>query len=317
MDGRNYLLPVDVRISIEGVVADGLALDLVQAQLDFRTGVKLIFVDACRHNPFGRNDTIDSRPLVRPRPGNESFIGFATEPGQLAFDGDDGNSPFTKALVHHMQTPDLEIGPMFARVRRDVAEATDQRQHPTEYSSLTNPFVFGSPAVESIATAADAAPIPLALVPVLELAEGASYDPEQRGVPVIGRVVDDDLVSLTIDGEEVQPAADGGFTRLIYDLLRGDERNVVVRARDRAGHEVEREVLISRKVDQRPPAVLASLDPRRVRGQPQPDAVAIVVGVEEYQNGIYRRPALRPTTRSVSSTTPRGCSGSLLSALRS
>jgi uncharacterized caspase-like protein len=68
--------------------------------------------------------------------GAGTLLAFATAPGQVALDGDDGDSPFSVALIRHIATPDLEIQSMLTRVRADVVKATNGSQIPWSNSSL-------------------------------------------------------------------------------------------------------------------------------------------------------------------------------------
>lgn len=281
--GRNYLLPTDVRYTPEGVRADGLPLDQLQLRLDTLTRVKLLFIDTCRDDPFG-TDAVKGLGAPRiARPGPETFIGFATESGQVAYDGNDGHSPFAKAFVRHLTQPGLEIGPMFARVRRDVAEATEDLQQASSFSSLTNSFYFVPNASAVIDAGVGSWPqsvIPP--VPMIEAPDYVAYDPKQRGVPITGRVVSDDLAGLSIAGDKVAVGANGEFSYLLVGLSRGEKRTVTIKAVDRGGYEVEHTMLVSRTTE-RPPAVAPpALEPRKLYGRSQPDAVALVIGIERY-----------------------------------
>ncbi|MGI9450114.1 MAG: caspase family protein, partial [Geminicoccaceae bacterium] len=72
-----------------------------------------------------------------------TFIAYATEPNRVAYDGiDDDHSPFTRALLDHIETPGLEIATLMKRVRNDVFQTTQQRQVPWEESSLFSDFFF-------------------------------------------------------------------------------------------------------------------------------------------------------------------------------
>ena len=86
----------------------------------------LIVLDSCRDNPF-----IDSglavRGLARAPGRSRLLIAFATDPGNVAYDGGGANSPFTAALLDHIATPGLEVRLMFGRVRQDVVLATGGR----------------------------------------------------------------------------------------------------------------------------------------------------------------------------------------------
>src|SRR6202012_6091600 len=119
ISGTNYLLPVDADIKSEMDVKLGAAIN-IDLTLDQTMGdakVKLVFLDACRDNPFANNIkssstrgvTVD-KGLAEMRSGEGTLIAFATSPGKTALDGTDGqNSPFTKALIAHIPQPGVEI----------------------------------------------------------------------------------------------------------------------------------------------------------------------------------------------------------------
>ena len=73
-----------------------------------------------------------------------TFIAYATAPGDVAADGRYENSPFTSAMMIHLDEPGLEISQLMQRVRNSVIEATDERQIPWDSSSLRGPFIQGS-----------------------------------------------------------------------------------------------------------------------------------------------------------------------------
>ena len=145
--GRNYLLPVDATLESETDL-DFSAVDsaLVQRQLDRGPQTKLLFLDACRDNPFSttlarsmgatRSANALGRGLARIEAAGGSLIAFATDPGDVAADGEGRHSPFTAALLEHIETPGLEINVMLTRVRADVFESTKNRQRPWTSSSL-------------------------------------------------------------------------------------------------------------------------------------------------------------------------------------
>jgi hypothetical protein len=71
-----------------------------------------------------------------------SLVSYSTAPGAEAVDGDNGNSPFTTALIEVGQEPGLPIEQALKRVRLAVSKATDPMQIPYESSSLTTEFAF-------------------------------------------------------------------------------------------------------------------------------------------------------------------------------
>jgi uncharacterized caspase-like protein len=82
------------------------------------------------------------RSLTLPGTGIGTLIAFATQPGNVALDGEGENSPFTTALLEHIEAPGEDIAVILRRVRQDVIDKTDGRQVPWENSSLTGSVVL-------------------------------------------------------------------------------------------------------------------------------------------------------------------------------
>lgn len=155
VNGRNYLAPVDARLSDEADLDfETLPLRTILKQMEREVKTNLVFLDACRDNPLARNlarsmgtrSASVGRGLARVDSGIGTLIAFATEPGNVALDGDGNNSPFTTALLKHIETPGLDIAQMMRRVRGDVMRSTAQRQVPWNNSSLTGDFYFAGKA---------------------------------------------------------------------------------------------------------------------------------------------------------------------------
>ena len=60
----------------------------------------------------------------------------------MALDGESLHSPYTEALLEHLDEPGLEIGMLFRRVRGAVRESTDGYQIPWTSSTLEQEFYF-------------------------------------------------------------------------------------------------------------------------------------------------------------------------------
>jgi len=156
MGGTNYLLPVDADLKSEADVKLGATINvdttLDQTMQDAK--VKLVFLDACRDNPFAarmqsaklsRGLTVNSG-LAAMNTGQGTLIAFATSPGQTALDGDKGtNSPFTRALVANITQPGVEIQQAMTKVRAQVNEETNKNQMPWGHTDLTG-SVYLNPA---------------------------------------------------------------------------------------------------------------------------------------------------------------------------
>ena len=151
VNGQNYLAPVDAKLGDEADLDfETVPLRTILRQMEREVKTSLVFLDACRDNPLalnlarnmGTRSTAVGRGLARVSTGIGTLIAFATEPGNVALDGEGGNSPFTTALLTHIETPGLDIAQLMRRVRRDVMAATSSRQVPWNNSSLTGDFYF-------------------------------------------------------------------------------------------------------------------------------------------------------------------------------
>ena len=134
VDGHNYLIPVDAELDEEmDLDFEATSLDLVMRQMEREQRVNLVFLDACRDNPLAQNlarsmgtarSTAIGRGLALVDSSVGSFIAYSTQPGNVALDGDGNHSPFTAALLNHIETPGLGLSDMMAQVRNDVITAT-------------------------------------------------------------------------------------------------------------------------------------------------------------------------------------------------
>ena len=145
--GTNYLLPVDADIKSEMDVKLGAAIniDLTLDQTMSDAKVKLVFLDACRDNPFAAKIKSNSATrsvsvqtgLAEMKSGEGTLIAFATGPGQTALDGQEGtNSPFTRALIANIAKPGVEIQQAMTKVRAQVNEETNKGQLPWGHTNL-------------------------------------------------------------------------------------------------------------------------------------------------------------------------------------
>ena len=145
MDGVNYLLPVDARVERDTDVRyETVTLDDVLASTS-GAGLRVVILDACRNNPLARSmqRTVSTRSvsngslgdLNEDSLGGETLVAYSAAAGTTADDGEGRNSPYTAALLEHLEEP-VEIGLLFRRVREGVLTATSGRQRPHEYQSL-------------------------------------------------------------------------------------------------------------------------------------------------------------------------------------
>ena len=136
--GANYLVPVNANPTKEtDVDFQMLDANLVLRQMESAgTRLNLVMLDACRNNPFaGRGLRATGGGLAQMQAPEGTLISFATEPGTVAQDGSDGNSPYTKALAEIIRTPGLGIFDTFNQVGLKVKQRTGGAQRPWLSSS--------------------------------------------------------------------------------------------------------------------------------------------------------------------------------------
>ena len=211
MDGANYLVPVDARIErdvdvrYETVTLEDMLASTLGASL------RLVILDACRNNPLARSmqRTLAGRSvsggsfgdLNEDLLGDETLVAYAAAAGTTAADGRGRNSPYTSALLAHLEQP-LEIGLLFRRVRAQVLASTNGQQRPHEYQSLVREHYLRVPPTAESVTVEAAEPAAVADAVVVDAAA-----PE---------VVDLDVAEL--DVARLRELADQGDARAQTEL---------------------------------------------------------------------------------------------------
>jgi TPR repeat protein len=220
----NYLVPVSARVDgARSLSLDMIALqDISSAMRQAGAKVQLLFVDACRNNPFeaafaAAKTGGASRGLATIDPASGALIVFSTSPGKVALDGAGDNSPFTGGFLRYAALPNLDIRQMLTRVRSYVAAETNDQQVPWDNSSLFGDFYLvpkrPPPKFEKLAqveVASDAALQSLHLAAPLQ-PEGGTVTVKIEQGPAHGRLM---LASRQIQDDDILPAAD--FARLGY-----------------------------------------------------------------------------------------------------
>ncbi len=155
---QNYLMPIDTDLDPSkpdlGLIKikDCIQRAAARAGAD---GIVAVFLDACRNNPLDDQQMrvmlgrfADAQPVEYGQGGAvavsrgglssmkmdanadqaRTFIGLATAPGDVAYDGKKGNpnSPFAQALDRHLATRGLEIEELYNRVAKDVLDQVGQ-----------------------------------------------------------------------------------------------------------------------------------------------------------------------------------------------
>ncbi|MEM7600147.1 MAG: SUMF1/EgtB/PvdO family nonheme iron enzyme [Verrucomicrobiota bacterium] len=150
--GESYLMPVDAKAeSASTLEYEAVTLELALAVLDRDgegAGLKIVILDSCRNNPYGRTWSGTRAPgantgMTAPaRTPQGTVLCFATDPRQTAADGRGENSPYTTGLLKHLFTPGLDLDIALRRVGAEVQQLTDGRQNPWRNSNFNGDFAF-------------------------------------------------------------------------------------------------------------------------------------------------------------------------------
>lgn len=142
--GVNYLIPTDAKLTSDrDAPLEAVPLDQVLGAVERAGKLRVVILDACRDNPFAgqMRRTIATRSvgrgLTQVEPEAGTLVVYSAKHGETALDGEDGNSPFVKALMKNLALPGVELRRVFDLVRDDVVDATAKKQQPFAYGSLS------------------------------------------------------------------------------------------------------------------------------------------------------------------------------------
>ena len=144
-DGVAWLLATDGQArSLSDVTKTSLSLPEVLEQMDGAEKVGMVFIDAARNDPFNEAQKRQlpsglKRQIEEPK---NVLLSFATGAGRKVGDGEGRNSPFTAALLKHIEEPGLELIALMKRVREDVVGYTAGEQVPSFYISAADDAYF-------------------------------------------------------------------------------------------------------------------------------------------------------------------------------
>lgn len=147
-NGENYLVPIDAHLqALSDAEDDCIRLGRVMGKMK-SANVKnnIVFLDACRNNPFPKSDGSKSAPingLVIPNNPPGSIIVFATEEGKTASDNPgERNGLFTGELLKNITKPNLSINDILQNTRQNVYQRSNGNQLPSDYNKMLGGFYF-------------------------------------------------------------------------------------------------------------------------------------------------------------------------------
>ena len=201
--GSNYLVPITANPTREADVDFQMVdVNLVLRQMQGSgTRLNMVILDACRNNPFGaRGLRASDGGLAQMRAPEGTLISYATQPGNVAQDGSDGNSPYTKALAATIRQSGLDIFQTFNRVGLAVKRDTGGVQQPWVSSSpIDGTFYFVAPSAAASPQVAAAPPS------TSELSSALRPDPDRMPIKDVTllRELSDRLYERNFDPEPI------------------------------------------------------------------------------------------------------------------
>lgn len=149
INGVNYMVPVDV----EGLTESSVEFECVEVKrvlnvLEREQGsTNILVLDACLNNPFDKQATwrdLGGRlpDWAHTLPPSGTFAAYATEPGERSSDGLGDNGLYTSKLIKYLKVPNLSLEQVFKYTRKEVMEASDQKQVPWESNMTVGDFYF-------------------------------------------------------------------------------------------------------------------------------------------------------------------------------
>lgn len=143
--GKNWLIPTDAQLKSDlDLPYEAINLDRMMESVS-GAQVRMVVLDSCRNNPFGRSWRSGTRAVVTGLAGVEAddvLVIFAAGPGQTAADGTGANSPFATSLAKRLPQPDLPVQLLGGAIRDDVLAATAGQQRPFVSASITGTPVY-------------------------------------------------------------------------------------------------------------------------------------------------------------------------------
>ncbi len=155
ISGENYLIGTEIAtLTPEALIASSLSMSEIREAVNAaQADIGIVVLDACRNNPLAESGGI-RKGLARTAGGAGLLIAYATDPGNVAYDGSGDNSVFTSALVDNIALNGLDVRLMFGRVRQQVIRATRGAQIPWVEESVLGEHYIGEPVAGDEATVA-------------------------------------------------------------------------------------------------------------------------------------------------------------------
>jgi genome sequencing data, contig C250 len=153
------------------------------------------------------------------------LISYATEPGQVARDGNGRNSPYTASLIKWMREP-LTLESMLKRVANEVADATGNKQTPWYDTSLMADFYFTAPTEKQTAQSSESKLVSPQGTPIEQFKideELIQSYPELIALIINTESMEDDERQYWFD---IMPSMNYEQIQRLYDILHTEKKKL-------------------------------------------------------------------------------------------
>ncbi|MEO5332882.1 MAG: caspase family protein [Magnetococcus sp. YQC-5] len=131
---QNFLMPIDATAKSEATVAyEGINVNYILEELEnAHSNINMVMLDACRNNSFtGKFRSGKLRGLAQPGSVPKgTVIVYATDPGNVAADGDERNGLFTAGLLAGFKAKDSSLIGVLTTASTYVEEKSGGQQTP-------------------------------------------------------------------------------------------------------------------------------------------------------------------------------------------
>ena len=171
LNGENYFPSVDAEInSEEDVPNQSISIKQIIQVLDqSKTQLNLVFLDACRNNPFARSFRSAEKGLARVEAPSGTLISYATRPGSVAEDGSGRNGLYTSKLLKQLDSKQ-QIEQSLKMVVSEVKTESSGKQEPWMEGSIEGNFCFAGCGMDTpVTSTTEVQPTPTSRGPSIEM----------------------------------------------------------------------------------------------------------------------------------------------------
>ena len=150
--GQDRVIPIDAKLRKEiDITRETVEMKRLVEAASQAKRLGAVFMDVARVNPFRKSSPfLEEFKSWQSNTGGSLAVGFATEFGSLAYDGDGKNSPYAKALLRHLTKKNPTIIQLLKSSRNVILADERQEQKPVYHAiNLQSDIPLLKPVIEN------------------------------------------------------------------------------------------------------------------------------------------------------------------------